>query len=77
MAWNDDLLMKYKEANAKNEIVIPDFGSSEEIFNALLKIDLKHWNKLNSNDNKYIILRKELFSDGNNLNRAKEKRFNN
>lgn len=72
-----DLLMKYKETNAKNEIVIPDFGSSEEIFNALLKIDLKHWNKLNSNDNKYIILRKELFSNGNNLNRAKEKRFKN
>ncbi len=78
-SWNEmiELLTKYRENNTNSDIVIPNFGSSEEIYNALLKLDLKHWKKLNSDSAKYVILRKELFSNGENLSRAKIKRENN
>ena len=72
-AWNEfiDSLTKYRIENSNEDIEIPDFGSSEEIYQALLKLPLNYWNKLNSSQPKYVLLRKELFSSGNNLEKAK------
>lgn len=75
-AWNEfvDLLAEYRNNNTSNEIDIPDFGTSEEIYNALLNLSKKYWKKLISDDPKYILLRKELFSSGDNLEKAKKNR---
>lgn len=71
--WNE--ILAYLERNRmenSNEIfTIPDFGTSEEIYQALLKLPRKYWNKLLSSNSKYDLLRKELFSCGDNLIKAK------
>lgn len=73
--WKE--IVAYLERNRmenSNEIfTIPDFGTSDEIYQALLKLPRKYWLKLLSNSSKYDLLRKELFSCGNNLSNAKNK----
>lgn len=73
LAWNEliEYLKKNKKENSTKEFNIPDFGKSKEIYDALLSLPKKYWEKLLSNDNKYLIVRNELFSSGNNLEKAK------
>ncbi|NLF41802.1 MAG: restriction endonuclease, partial [Bacteroidales bacterium] len=75
-AWQElcSHLRMNRKQNSGEIITIPDFGSSAEIYNALLKLPQKHWNKLLSNDKQYILLRDEMFSTGSNLDRAKKAR---
>lgn len=71
-AWNEIVTyLKRNRMENSNEIFsIPDFGESEEIYNALLKLDNRYWKKLNSTDEKYNLLREELFSSGENLKKV-------
>ncbi len=75
-AWDEliSLLNQYHRENANKDVDIPDFGSSKEIFKALMNLSDKYWKKLMSNDNQYIQLRNELFSSGNNLLEAEKLR---
>ena len=70
--WNEliSLFKEYRLNNIDTNVEIPDFGSSDEIYEALLCISNKHWKKLNSNSDEIIQLRNELFSNGDNLVRA-------
>ena len=74
--WNDlvSLLKQYRQDNVNNDVEIPDFGSSSEIYNALLKISNKHRKKLNSKSETMKLLREELFSNGDNLEKVLKKR---
>lgn len=76
VVWNEliSLLKEYRLDNADANVEIPDFGSSTEIYNALLHISNKHWKKLNSNLDEIVQLRSELFSNGDNLEKAMKKR---
>lgn len=65
-------LEKLRLENTNEILSIPDFGTSDEIFNALLKLEVKYWKKLISNNEKYNRLRIELFSNGDNLDKAKK-----
>ncbi|WP_051622769.1 HpyAIV family type II restriction enzyme [Mycoplasmopsis primatum] len=78
-AWNEftSYLTRKRYEDSYETINIPDFGNSNEIYDALLKISKKSWIKLLSNDSKYIQLRKELFSNGENLKKANEFIFKN
>lgn len=71
-AWNEiiEYLTQLRLDNNNELVYIPDFGSSDEIFEALLKLSKKHWEKLNSNLPKYEQLRLEMFSSGENLEKA-------
>lgn len=75
-AWKElvEILTQYRMKNANNEVDIPDFASSNEIYNALLELPSKYWKKLLSSDAKYQLLRKELFSGGYNLEKARKNR---
>ena len=75
-AWNEllNLLKEYRLENVDSNVEIPDFGKSDEIYNALLHISNKHWEKLNSNSKGIAQLRAELFSNGDNLEKVKKKR---
>lgn len=76
IVWQEliSYLEKYKTEKLNNDVLtIPDFGSSEEIYNALLHISKKHWNKLLLSSKEYDLLRKELFCSGDNFERAKKK----
>ena len=75
-AWEEltFILTEYRIENANNEVEIPDFGTSEVILKALINLDSKHWNKLISNSSQYVLLRKELFSSGNNIETARAER---
>lgn len=77
-AWNEfiEILTEYRLENAKTDVVIPDFGSSNEIYNALLKLSPRNWNKLTSDDPQFVLLRSELFSSGDNIERARAARTN-
>ncbi|UUD36417.1 hypothetical protein NPA08_01085 [Mycoplasmopsis citelli] len=69
-------LKNYKQKNSTIEFTVPDFGTSKEILQALIKLPDKDWNKLNSNEEQYILLRNELFQPGDNLEKAKRQRLN-
>lgn len=75
-AWEEfiNILTQYRLQNSNESVVIPDFGTSLEIYNALLVLPDKYWNKLNSSSEKYELLREELFASGDNLNKAKAER---
>ncbi len=75
-AWNEfvSLLKEYRSRNSGSDVDIPDFGSSPEMLQALINLPTKYWNKLMSSDEKYVLLRNELFSSGNNLQLAQQKR---
>lgn len=72
-AWEEliDILRHYRIENADTDVDIPDFGSSQEMLKALVNLPTTYWNKLNSNTDKYILLRNELFSGGNNIEKAR------
>lgn len=73
VAWTEIItyLRQNRISNTNDIFTIPDFGTSVEIYNALLKLKTKHWRKLLSNDEKYVLLRSELFGSGDNLERAR------
>ena len=62
----------YRRNNATNIIDIPDFGSSPEIYNALRKLPRKYLIKLFSEKEQYKLLRSELFSGGDNLQKIND-----
>ena len=66
-------LEKNRLENSQEIFTIPDFGTSDEIYKALLKLSRKYWTKLLSDNPKYDLLRKEMFSSGSNLDKAKQK----
>ena len=76
-AWMEflSILTEYRRNNVGEEVLIPDFGSSEEILNSLIRLPNNYWNKLISNDEKYVLLRMELFAGGNNIEKAMEARL--
>ena len=71
--WDEiiEYLTKNRLENSKEIFTIPDFGNSDEIYNALVHLPRNYWKKLLSNENKYVLLRKEMFSEGENLVRAR------
>lgn len=76
--WDEivDHLTVRRENNSQEVINIPDFDTSEEIFEALTRLPNGLWNKLNSNTEVYQLLRRELFPSGTNIQRAKVARKN-
>jgi len=66
-------LERNRMENSQEIFTIPDFGTSEEMYNALLKLSKKYWSKLLSRNPKYELLRNEMFSSGDNLEKAKKK----
>ena len=74
-AWKELIshLERHRMENSTEIISIPDFGTSDEIYNALLHLSDKYWSKLLSHNLKYDLLRKEMFSTGDNLDRARKK----
>lgn len=74
--WDEIItyLTRNRMENSSDIFTIPDFGTSAEIYNALLKLSKSYWNKLLSNKSKYDLLRKEMFSTGDNLEKAKKSR---
>lgn len=71
-AWDEfvGMLREYRLENAQTDVEIPDFGSSNEIYNALLRLSPRNWNKLISDDPQFVLLRSELFDSGDNIKRA-------
>ena len=67
-----EYLTRNRLENSSEIFTIPDFGTSEEMFNALLQLPNKYWTKLLSRNPKYDLLRKEMFSSGNNLEKARK-----
>jgi hypothetical protein len=63
-------LSRLRQENSKDTITIPDFSNDNEIYKALLELDEKYFKKIISDDEIYKLLRKELFDDGDNLNKA-------
>ena len=75
-AWEEltYILTEYRIENSNSDVVIPDFGTSKEVFKALVSLDQKHWDRLTSNTPQYELLRKELFAEGDNIELAKKER---
>lgn len=73
MVWDEMLeyLTRNRLENSSDIFTIPDFGTSEEMFNALLQLPSRYWTKLLSHNSKYDLLRKEMFSSGDNLAKAR------
>lgn len=73
-AWSEiiEILTQYRMNNANSEVSIPDFATSDEMYNALIKLPQNYWKKLLSSAGKYQLLRKELFSGGDNLEKARK-----
>ncbi|AZZ65727.1 restriction endonuclease [Metamycoplasma phocicerebrale] len=74
--WNElvSYIEKYKNDTRVKNLKIFDINNNEEIYNAMIKLPNKYWNKLISNDQKYIILRKSLFKDDNLLKKVQKLR---
>lgn len=60
----------YRQDLDPDVINIPDFGKSDVMLDALLRLSNSNWNKLMSNKPIYKQLREELFSNGDNLVKA-------
>ncbi|QJB71039.1 HpyAIV family type II restriction enzyme [Mycoplasma sp. 1654_15] len=75
-SWNEliDSITDYKKNKIQNEIIDLNFGKNPEVLKALVKLGNKNWNKLISEDLIYKQLRQEIFSDGDNLSKAKKER---
>lgn len=73
-AWQEiiSFLRRNRMENSTEIFTIPDFGTSQEIYEALLKLPEKYWKKLLSNDTKYELLVQEMFCTGDNLEKAKK-----
>ena len=72
LVWEELIryLTRYRLENSQEIFAIPDFGTSEEMYNALLQLSRKYWDKLLSDNPKYNLLRNEMFSSGDNLEKA-------
>lgn len=75
-AWEELLsnLTRMRIENSDEVVYIPDFDTSEEIFEALKSITDSRLKKLLSKDPKYALLRTELFTSGFNIDRIKKYR---
>lgn len=77
-AWDEltSILRRYRveHSSLDSDIQIPDFGSSSEIYQALLDLPDTYWKKLMSDTPIYSQIREELFSSGDNLEKAMKKR---
>jgi hypothetical protein len=75
-AWEElvNHLKTYRNNQGSEVLNIPDFDTSDEVYEALLEISSLRWRKLISNSDLYIALREELFPTGFNINRVKAKR---
>lgn len=67
-------LNKRKNNNSESVVQIPDFDTSQEIYEALLRLPDNKWNILVSEKDVYISLRKELFPTGLNIEKARKMR---
>jgi hypothetical protein len=72
--WDEiiDYLTRNRLENSSEKFSIPDFWTSDVMYNALLHLPTKYWLKLLSVSSKYDLLRKEMFSSGDNLEKAKK-----
>lgn len=72
-AWAEfiQILTQYRVDNSNVDVDIPDFASSKEMLDCLVNLPNKYWNKLNSSLPQYVLLRKELFGAGDNIEKAK------
>lgn len=75
LVWDEliSYLTRNRLENSQEIFAIPDFGTSEEMYNALLQLSKKYWTKLLSRNAKYDLLRKEMFSSGDNLEKARKR----
>ncbi len=72
-AWSEmvSMIERYKEEHNDDFIInLPDFGNDKIIFDALLELDRTRLEKL-CNDERYEIIREELFGTGDNLAKVK------
>lgn len=74
--WDEiiEYLTRHRIEGSNDVLSIPDFGKSGEIYEALRQLSNYYWNKLNTPNATYELLRKELFSNGDNLVRAANNR---
>lgn len=74
--WEEILshLEKLRLESVDDIIEIPNFDTSEIIYEAMLELPNNLWNRLNSNNEVYELLRKELFPTMYNINKAKQNR---
>ena len=73
-AWKEITahLTRMRVEASSETLFIPDFDTSDEGYDALKKLSQTYINKLLSNDDKYSLLRSEMFPTGKNLNRYHE-----
>ena len=64
----------YRQELDPEVINIPDFGKSDVMLDALMRLSSNNWNKLTSAKPIYQQLREELFSNGDNLIKAAKMR---
>lgn len=76
--WDEivSYLTRYRMEHVNYSLTIPDFGTSQDIYDALVALPSAEWRKLVSDDPTYCSLREELFSNGNNIERARTAREN-
>ena len=72
--WDEicEYLARNKQERSEEILTIPDFDTSDEIYEAIVKLKKKEpslYNKLMSDKPEYVQLRKELFPTGYNLER--------
>ncbi|ADE19530.1 HpyAIV family type II restriction enzyme [Mycoplasma crocodyli] len=73
--WNDLINnLKHLKNEISHNLEIPDFDNDNIIYEALLNLPKKLWDKLNSNNVEMSILRDNLFQSKHNLNKAKKMR---
>lgn len=72
-SWEEIIshLVRYRNEQSKDVIDIPDFDTSEEVLNALIKLKETYWKKLISKTQQFELLRNELFPTKHNLEKAK------
>jgi hypothetical protein len=64
-------LIRYRDEQSKDVLEIPDFDTSDEVLEALVKLNDTYWKKLNSKTQQFELLRNELFPTKHNLEKAK------
>ncbi|MDR2828703.1 MAG: hypothetical protein LBV51_04715 [Acholeplasmatales bacterium] len=77
-SWNElnNYIYSYKKSRGSVSVSIPSLDTSDEFYNAMLKLSDSDWKKLTSADQKYVEFRKELFPSNYNIRRATIKREN-
>jgi hypothetical protein len=69
--WNQIIshLKMMRKESSNESLFIPDFDTSDQGFDALKKLSQNYISKLLSDDEKYVLLRSEIFPTGHNINR--------